>query len=331
MGSAPIDYRLVFSTFRQDYGPVVFTHYVLAPLASGHCRPARLRLPDRPAHRPAPLHLPLPGYRHDPALPPPQFSPHFLFHHVHSFLHPAADFLLACMGLFFTSSFILIPRRDVMPGKEIGLIAALFLPSLLVTWAATVVLVKALAFVWPQAPVDAPEDNNADVLSSDGGRYSGSQHHEQAEDAGLASAEAGRSAPASTHSAIEIREPPAPPGNPRLALDNTLTLIATEPVDDDKKSLGEDEKAWPERSLAKLKDKLRRQTRPDGPAETREVRLARRPQACFDPAVYLLVLLPGIPLFFAPGGEHRTMPLFTGVVALAWLYPGGTPMTSDGL
>ncbi|WAR62517.1 hypothetical protein PtB15_15B102 [Puccinia triticina] len=32
MGSAPIDYRLVFSTFRQDYGPVVFTHYVLAPL-----------------------------------------------------------------------------------------------------------------------------------------------------------------------------------------------------------------------------------------------------------------------------------------------------------
>ncbi|OAV94522.1 hypothetical protein PTTG_26981 [Puccinia triticina 1-1 BBBD Race 1] len=241
------------------------------------------------------------------------------------------------MGLFFTSSFILIPRRDVMPGREIGLIAALLLPSLLVTWAATVVLVKALAFVWPQAPVDAPEeDNNADVLSSDGGssrasdasarprkphsRHSGSQHHEQAEDAGLASAEAGRSAPASTHSAIEIREPPAPPGNPRLALHNTLTLIATEPVDDDKKSLGEDEKAWPERSLAKLKDKLRRQTRPDGPAETREARLARRLQACFDPAVYLLVLLLGIPLFFAPGGEHRTMPLFTGVVALAWLF-----------
>ncbi|OAV91737.1 hypothetical protein PTTG_27898 [Puccinia triticina 1-1 BBBD Race 1] len=338
MGSAPIDYRLVFSTFRQDYGPVVFTHYVLAPLGIvvllvfAYLTDLLIDLlpftfPSQAIAMILLFLLLLLLHR---------FSPHFLFHHVHSFLHPAADFLLACMGLFFTSSFILIPRRDVMPGKEIGLIAALFLPSLLVTWAATVVLVKALAFVWPQRTVDEPEeDNNADVLSSDGGssraseasarprkphsRHSGGSQP-QAEDAGLASAEAGRSAPASIHSAIEVREPPAPPGNPRLALDNTLTLIATEPVDDDKKSLGEDEKAWPERSLAKLKDKLRRQPRPDGPAETREARLARRMQACFDPAVYLLVLLLGIPLFFAPGGEHRTLPLFTGVVALAWLF-----------
>ncbi|KAH9442448.1 hypothetical protein Pst134EB_028698 [Puccinia striiformis f. sp. tritici] len=52
-----------------------------------------------------------------------------------------------------------------MPGKDIGLIAALFLPSLLLTWVGTVMIAKAMAYVWPLATADEPDkDNNADVL-----------------------------------------------------------------------------------------------------------------------------------------------------------------------
>ncbi|EFP79281.1 uncharacterized protein PGTG_05602 [Puccinia graminis f. sp. tritici CRL 75-36-700-3] len=368
MGSEPINYRLVFSKFRENYGPVIFTHYVLAPLGI--------------------IVLLIFSYLTDllidllPFTFPSQaiamiflfillivlhrFSPHFLFHHVHSFLHPAAEFLLACMGLFFTSSFILIPRRDVMPGKEIGLIAALFLPSLIITWVGTVMIVKAMAYVWPQAKVDEPEeDNNADVLESDSesGESSkrnrsrnnsqasiGSQvshhhhrhhHHHHSDDSVLASVEAGQSvahpappltsSPRSPNSLIELHSPGDPPPptekNPQLTLDNNLTLCATEVVEEEKEKPSDPEKkGWHDslgrctRSLAKMKKKLKVERPNEDSTMTGEERLARRLEVWFDPAVYLLVLLIGIPLFFTPGGERRTMPLFTGVVALAWLF-----------
>jgi hypothetical protein len=159
-----------------------------------------------------------------------------------------------------------------MPGKEIGLIAALFLPSLIITWVGTVMIVKAMAYVWPQAKADEPEeDNNADVLESDSesGESSkrnrsrnnsqasiGSQvsrhhhhhhHHHHPEDSVLATVEAGQSAhpapsltsPRSPNSLIELHsptEPPPPPPltekNPNLTLDNNLTLCATEVVEE---------------------------------------------------------------------------------------------------
>lgn len=40
----------------------------------------------------------------------------------------------------------------------------------------------------------------------------------------------------------------------------------------------------------------------------------------FDPVVYFVVFLIGIPLFFTSGGANRSLPLFIGTVALAWIF-----------
>ncbi|PLW07190.1 hypothetical protein PCANC_17389 [Puccinia coronata f. sp. avenae] len=367
MGSDhPINYRTVYSKFRQNYGHVVFTHYVLAPLGIVvllfFAYLTDMLIDLLPFTFPAQaicmiLLFFLLILLH-------RFSPHFIFHHVHSFLHPAAEFLLACMGLFFTSSFILIPRRDVMPAKEIGLIAALFLPSLLITWVGTVMIVKSMAYVWPQATVDEPEeDNNADVLESDSGsiRSSLSQgragrrssvshgragrqssrhssHRHAPQDAALVSAEAGKVAPSSEKLASSNSNIPAhlssedrptlqiQERNPNLVLDNNLTLTGPEAPDqqkkteDDGQNTSQESKSLFARSVGKINGLLKAEKKPADESLTPEERLAARLEVWFDPAVYFLVLIIGIPLFLSPGGESRTLPLFTGVVSLAWLF-----------
>ncbi|KAH9442722.1 hypothetical protein Pst134EA_031599 [Puccinia striiformis f. sp. tritici] len=235
MGSDPINYRAVYLKFQQNYGEVVFSHYVMAPLGI--------------------LVLLLFAYLTDmvidllPFTFPAQaicmillflvlevlhrISPDFLFHHVHTFLHPAAEFLLACMGLFFTSSFVLIPRQDVMPGKDIGLIAALFLPSLLLTWVGTVMIAKAMAYVWPLATADEPDkDNNADVLkgsdseSTPSGHSRNSRRPRRLEDMALASAEAGNS-PNRPLTDIKVLSPTAPAFTPTVTEKNSQKVEPT--------------------------------------------------------------------------------------------------------
>ncbi|POW07850.1 hypothetical protein PSHT_09797, partial [Puccinia striiformis] len=280
--------------FQQNYGEVVFSHYVMAPLGVlvlllfAYLTDMIIDL--LPFTFPAQaicmilLFLVL-GVLH-------RFSPDFLFHHVHTFLHPAAEFLLACMGLFFTSSFVLIPRQDVMPGKDIGLIAALFLPSLLLTWVGTVMIAKAMAYVWPLATASEPdEDNNADVLegsdseSTPPGHSRTSRRPRRLEDVALASAEAGNS-PNRPLTDIKVLSPTAPAFTPIVTEKNSQKLEPT--------------------AIKK----------PLSPEE----RLAKQLEVWFDPAVHFLLLLIGIPLYFSPGGEKRNLPLFTGAVSLAWLF-----------
>ncbi|KAH9448863.1 hypothetical protein Pst134EA_028155 [Puccinia striiformis f. sp. tritici] len=294
MGSAPMNYRAVYLKFQQNYGEVVFSHYVMAPLGVlvlllfAYLTDMIIDL--LPFTFPAQaicmilLFLVL-GVLH-------RFSPDFLFHHVHTFLHPAAEFLLACMGLFFTSSFVLIPRQDVMPGKDIGLIAALFLPSLLLTWVGTVMIAKAMAYVWPLATASEPdEDNNADVLegsdseSTPPGHSRTSRRPRRLEDVALASAEAGNS-PNRPLTDIKVLSPTAPAFTPIVTEKNSQKLEPT--------------------AIKK----------PLSPEE----RLAKQLEVWFDPAVHFLLLLIGIPLYFSPGGEKRNLPLFTGAVSLAWLF-----------
>lgn len=57
-------------------------------------------------------------------------------------IEPSCNFALTNMGLFFTPSFILIPARELLPGKEIGLIIALFVPTQFGCFAINVVLCK---------------------------------------------------------------------------------------------------------------------------------------------------------------------------------------------
>ncbi|KAI9627794.1 hypothetical protein KEM48_011993 [Puccinia striiformis f. sp. tritici PST-130] len=149
-----------------------------------------------------------------------RFSPDFLFHHVHTFLHPAAEFLLACMGLFFTSSFVLIPRQDVMPGKDIGLIAAFDDRQ-------GHGLCLALA-----TASEPDEDNNADVLegsdseSTPPGHSRTSRRPRRLEDVALASAEAGNS-PNRPLTDIKVLSPTAPAFTPIVTEKNSQKLEPT--------------------------------------------------------------------------------------------------------
>ncbi|KAH9442439.1 hypothetical protein Pst134EB_028690 [Puccinia striiformis f. sp. tritici] len=337
MGSDPMNYRAVYLKFRQNYGKVVFSHYVLVPLGTivllFFAYLTDMVIDLLPFTFPAQAICMILLFLLLTVLH--RFSPHYLFHHVHTFLHPAAEFLLACMGLFFTSSFILIPRRDVMPIKEIGLIAALFLPSLLITWVGTVMIVKALAYVWPPATVDEPdEDNNADVLeesdseSTHSGHSPSSRRPKRLEDAALASAEAGNHSNRQ-RSDVEIHLPTAPATPPavtkknsNLALENALTLIATQTLDPENEKYNS-EKESPglyARGISKIKRKLKPEATAVDASLSPEERLAKRLEVWFDPAVYIFLLLIGIPLYFSPDGEKRSLPLFTGVVSLAWLF-----------
>ncbi|POW07835.1 hypothetical protein PSHT_09796 [Puccinia striiformis] len=299
-----MNYRAVYLKFRQNYGKVVFSHYVLVPLGTTvllfFAYLTDMVIDLLPFTFPAQAICMILLFLLLTVLH--RFSPHYLFHHVHTFLHPAAEFLLACMGLFFTSSFILIPRRDVMPLKEIGLIAALFLPSLLITWVGTVMIVKALAYVWPPATVDEPdEDNNADVLeesdseSTHSGHSPSSRRPKRLEDAALASAEAGNHSNRQ-RSDVEIHLPTAPATPPavtkknsNLALENALTLIATQTLDPENEKYNS-EKESPglyARGISKIKRKLKPEATAVDASLSPEERLAKRLEVWFDPGVYL--------------------------------------------
>ncbi|EGG07738.1 uncharacterized protein MELLADRAFT_52361 [Melampsora larici-populina 98AG31] len=133
------------------------------------------------------------------------------------------------MGLFFTSSFILIPKRDSMSASEIGLICALFLPSFLATWIGTVGICKLLQIFHPhQSHGDLNKNNDKDGI-----------------------------------------------------------LIT--------------------RGVATSKP------------ETKEDVLVNWMISLFDPIVYLIIFIIGIPVFFSPGGSNRSLPLFLSTVVLSWL------------
>lgn len=337
MGSGdPIDYRLVYSKFRQNYGKVIFQHYVIAPIGVVvvlfFAYLTDLVIDLLPFTFPAQAICMILLFAVLVLLH--WVSPHFLFHHVHNFLHPAAEFLLACMGLFFTSSFILIPRRDAMPGKEIGLITALFLPSFLITWVGTVAIVKAMERVWPRdVESDTEEDNNADVLdeAETGSIRTARSRSASKTRAGttLSRAENGQVTHRSVRSSVSRSElgpsSTQTPGTPNLTLDRNITLTAVDESREKNEGATEkrefDEKdGMVARSIHKLKQSWRSQSTVVDSSLSAEERLALRLEKWFDPTVYLLVFLIGIPLFFTPGGERRSLPLFTGTVSLAWLF-----------
>ncbi|KNZ61451.1 hypothetical protein VP01_1399g2 [Puccinia sorghi] len=353
--------------FRQNYGKVIFTHYVLAPLGTivllffayltnmlidllPFTFPAQVgNLHDLPVHpltRPSPLFssLSLPSRAH---ISPSRRGVFVSMHGslLHLFLHPL---------VFLFSLLCRIPRRDVMPAKEIGLIAALFLPSLLITWVGTVLIVKGMAHVWPVAAMDeTEEDNNADVLESENGsiRSSNSQRghsqrpssvtskpHQNHENT-LESVEAGRSmpsndSPASPARVIENLPTTLPSSNPllqeknvsQLRPENNLTLDPSDTMCEKKEFQSDLRQESTEglglraRCIAKIRRSLHPTKAEMDETLSQEERLARRLEVWFDPAMYLMVLLIGIPLFFTPGGERRTLPLFTGVVSLSWLF-----------
>ncbi|EPQ30715.1 uncharacterized protein PFL1_01616 [Pseudozyma flocculosa PF-1] len=63
---------------------------------------------------------------------------------------PPCDFCLRNMSVMFTPSFILIPAREVIPGKEIGLLAAWFTISQVAAFVFPVLLYRALTWLEKQ-------------------------------------------------------------------------------------------------------------------------------------------------------------------------------------
>ncbi|KAI9627793.1 hypothetical protein KEM48_011992 [Puccinia striiformis f. sp. tritici PST-130] len=313
MGSDPMNYRAVYLKFRQNYGKVVFSHYVLVPLGTivllffayltdmvidllPFTFPAQYSTDSPPLLISSRPHLPASCSRVSARM-------HGSLLHLVLHSYPAS-------------------RRDAI--KEIGLIAALFLPMM---------IVKALAYVWPPATVDEPdEDNNADVLeesdseSTHSGHSPSSRRPKRLEDAALASAEAGNHSNRQ-RSDVEIHLPTAPATPPavtkknsNLALENALTLIATQTLDP------ENEKYNSEKSRPicprDFQDQAKVKARSDGSGRISLTgrTASKAAGSLVRPGGVYLSTAHGIPLYFSPDGEKRSLPLFTGVVSLAWLF-----------
>lgn len=218
-----------------------------------------------------------------------RLSPDKLSKWYHAMFSPAADWVLGNMGLFFTTSFILIPLRDPIPSKEIGLIFALFAPSFLATWVGTVGICKALNSFWPTNKPEAQDQSDI----------------EKAE--GAESEEKFQVPPATTqlHPLTGGNEHNIVPATPiqNLELTMSMTMTMTGINNEDNLETG---KSTAEKDFTD--------------SESAEDVMVRRMAAWFDPMVYFIVFLIGIPLFFTPGGEKRSLPLFLGTVVLSWIF-----------
>ncbi|KAH9818634.1 LrgB-like family-domain-containing protein [Melampsora americana] len=221
-----------------------------------------------------------------------RLSPDKLSKWHHAFFGPAADWVLGNMGLFFTTSFILLPRRDAMQAKEIGLICALFVPAFLATWVGTVGICKSLEFFWP---TDGPNHQS----------QFGEQKVKDAEDSSGRKVEIS----AMTHPVPSSEENEH---NTMLqargqSLELTMTITMT----------GDVTRVDHEHDLEKGKSTT---SKSPSDLESAEDVMVQRMAAWFDPFVYFIIFLIGIPLFFTPGGENRSQPLFLGTVVLSWIF-----------
>ncbi|EGG00252.1 uncharacterized protein MELLADRAFT_73227 [Melampsora larici-populina 98AG31] len=222
-----------------------------------------------------------------------RLSPNKLSKWHHALFGPAADWVLGNMGLFFTTSFILIPLRETIPGKEIGLIVALFGPSFLATWVGTVGICKALNFFWstekpePQAQSDLEKANGAENDQRSQITPATTQLHT------LSGANGENSVPATGGQTLDLT----------MSMTMTMTMDANGIDDGNNLETG---KLPGEKGCTD--------------SESPEDVLVRRMAAWFDPMVYFIVFLIGIPLFFTTGGEKRSLPLFLGTVVLSWIF-----------
>ncbi|CAH7668958.1 LrgB-like family-domain-containing protein [Phakopsora pachyrhizi] len=262
-----------------------------------------------------------------------KISPLFVYHYAYQLLNPAADFLLACMGLFFTSSFILIPRRDPMPAKEILLIAALFLPPFFVSWFGTVAICKLLAYIWPYNEIEGvEEEDNANVLNETecGSVRSLNQghshpHHKPPQENANTEPRIEGMGVEELETALTQEEREKRLVQANVTLDQNETMCDSQPspgtdreYDLEKANLSE-KGNFMKRTFSKLKKSVGNDKHIDPLASPEEI-LAKKLENWFDPLLYSILLLVGIPIFYSPNGVTRSLPLFTGVVSLAWMF-----------
>ncbi|PWN35941.1 uncharacterized protein FA14DRAFT_114919, partial [Meira miltonrushii] len=76
-------------------------------------------------------------------------------------LAPPCEFLLRNMSVMFTPSFILIPAREVIPGKEIGLLAAWFIVSQILAFVIPVLMNRGIQYSYDLVKGEKKADNKA--------------------------------------------------------------------------------------------------------------------------------------------------------------------------
>ncbi|KAG0150467.1 hypothetical protein CROQUDRAFT_58174 [Cronartium quercuum f. sp. fusiforme G11] len=212
-----------------------------------------------------------------------QVSPQKLSKGFHNFFSPASNWVLGNMGLFFTSSFILIPKRDPLPMAEIGLLCALFVPSFIATWIGTVAICKLLNLC--MASRSQAQDSHDDTKK-------------------IPNLEAGDLGPIGEGSVFEEK-------NQCFHLNQSSETFS----DDDLSKLQHSSNLRPTIVvLGPFRDS------PPTEFETRRDMLVQQIVTWFDPVVYLIIFLTGIPLFFTTRGEIRSLPLLLGTVVLAWIF-----------
>ncbi|KAG0141649.1 hypothetical protein CROQUDRAFT_51402, partial [Cronartium quercuum f. sp. fusiforme G11] len=206
----------------------------------------------------------------------------------HKFFGPAADFLLGQMGLFFTSSFILIPRRASISGKKIGLLCALFIPSFLISWTLTIVICRLLKLSQGKKMFTDPGPDSEKVQTVELGHTDQELSDQLPQGLDI------------SHQTV-VDEPSSATMFPnrhlhlQLHINPTMTCNVTRvEVDDDLEKSSIEESA--------------------------EEVIVRRMAKWFDPLVYFIIFLIGLPLFFTPNGHTRSLPLFLGTVSLAWIF-----------
>lgn len=219
-----------------------------------------------------------------------RLSPKKFSKYHHDFFGPAADWVLGNMGLFFTTSFILIPTRDAMAAKEIGLILALFIPSFFATSVGTVAICKALNMFWSTNELEQAQSSlqKSETVDND------EKHQVES--------------PVTTQILLSTggNKQNISPGTGGQNLNPTRTTMAINAPGVDNGNDVEKGELTAEKGSTT--------------SECAEDVMVRRMAAWFDPSVYFIIFIIGIPLYFAPGGERRSLPLFLGTVVLSWIF-----------
>ncbi|MBW0503283.1 hypothetical protein O181_042998 [Austropuccinia psidii MF-1] len=241
-----------------------------------------------------------------------------------------------------------------MPAKEIGLIAAYFLPPFFVVWIGTIGLCKLLAYLWPLENLVTQEED-------------WTQASEDLEANSTCSVPTGNQPPSPPHrlDGVDSNDPIKPASmvdvsktnlefetggiNPRTPTPQAISRSSSIHPEPTAQNHHLDIEPPAARTVSESSNREKAHTTAGPPLKKRfesifsfcynqqekltglfsppstksislDVELALRLEHWFDPAVYFLLLIIGLPIFYAPGGEKRSLPLFTGVVTLTWLF-----------
>lgn len=236
-----------------------------------------------------------------------RFSPDRAFRLINASLRPAADWTIGNMGVFFTPSFILIPMRPPISALEIGLLCAMFLPAFLITWIGTVLLCKLVTFL-------AKNDQNENI-NTNGLRESDAEKHLSGEANSVCINVMTSSPQAPVHEADQDAMSPQDYISQShishsSSVSTSLHHSNRNPNDLDSEK-GADEKGSA-KSIKNIKKDL-----DSSPAEEKFTTMLK---LWFNPLLYFCLFLVGLPLYFSPGGNARSLPLFLSILALSWLF-----------